>query len=307
MRVQLAQGLANRNRQLTGEELRFLVQMLLDRIIFLRIAEDRGIEPYADLQATARAKRKDEVYKGLLDRFRAASTRYNSGLFDLQADMLSASVHLDNAVLAPIINGLYYPESPYAFAVIGPEILGSAYERFLGKVINIGEDHTIHIEDKPEVRNAGGVFYTPAPIVSYIVERTLGPLCENRTPKEVAKLRIVDPACGSGSFLLGAYQYLLDWHLNYYQNNPKAPLPPSTLPVLKGRGAAVNRTPLTPDKYLSNSLKKAILINNIFGVDLDAQAVEVTKLSLLLKCLEGETPASIQQTLSLERILPTID
>lgn len=196
--------------------------MLLDRIIFLRIAEDRGIEPYGDLQAVARVKKKDGVYLGLLDRFRTAAARYNSGLFDLDKDTLSARVRLDNDVLAPLLGGLYYPESPYEFSVIGADILGSAYERFLGKVITLGPGRVVRIEDKPEVRKAGGVFYTPTYIVNYIVQQTLGPLCAGRTPQQVAQLRVLDPACGSGSFLLGAYQYLLDWHLAYYQQNPTA-------------------------------------------------------------------------------------
>ncbi|RZJ57963.1 MAG: methyltransferase, partial [Hymenobacter sp.] len=231
MRAALAQGLATRNRSLDADELRFLVQMLLDRIIFLRIAEDRGIEVYGDLEAVARVKKKDGVYLGLLDRFRTAAARYNSGLFDLEKDTLSAGVRLDNEVLAPLLRGLYYPESPYEFSVIGAEILGSAYERFLGKVITLEPGRVVRIEDKPEVRKAGGVFYTPAYIVNYIVKQTLEPLCAGRTPQEVAKLRVLDPACGSGSFLLGAYQYLLDWHLTYYQQNPSAthsvnPAPP---------------------------------------------------------------------------------
>ncbi|WP_201977422.1 Eco57I restriction-modification methylase domain-containing protein [Hymenobacter rubidus] len=309
MRAELAQGLATRNRHLDADELRFLVQMLLDRIIFLRIAEDRGIEPYADLQAVARVKKKDEVYAGLLDRFKAAAARYNSGLFDLEKDTLSAEVRLDNAVLSPLLQHLYYPESPYEFSVIGAEILGSAYERFLGKVISLEPGRVVRIDDKPEVRKAGGVFYTPAYIVNYIVAATLGPRCTGRTPQDVAKLRVLDPACGSGSFLLGAYQYLLDWHLAYYQTHPTAALPP--VPTSAGKAGA--KAPprrgggLTPDGRLSSTVKKAILLNNIFGVDLDAQAVEVTKLSLLLKCLEGETSASIQQVLGLERVLPTID
>ena len=309
MRAELAQGLATRNRHLDADELRFLVQMLLDRIIFLRIAEDRGIEPYADLQAVARVKKKDEVYTGLLDRFRTAAARYNSGLFDLEKDTLSAGVRLDNAVLAPLLQRLYYPESPYEFSVIGAEILGSAYERFLGKVISLEPGRVVRIDDKPEVRKAGGVFYTPAYIVNYIVGATLGPRCAGHTPQDVAKLRVLDPACGSGSFLLGAYQYLLDWHLAYYQAHPTAALPP--VPASAGKAGA--KAPprrgggLTPDGRLSSTVKKAILLNNIYGVDLDAQAVEVTKLSLLLKCLEGETSASIQHALGLERVLPTID
>ena len=243
MRAALAQGLATRNHSLDADELRFLVQMLLDRIIFLRIAEDRGIEVYGDLEAVARVKKKDGVYLGLLDRFRTAAARYNSGLFDLEKDTLSASVRLENEVLAPLLRVLYYPESPYEFSVIGAEILGSAYERFLGKVITLEPGRVVRIEDKPEVRKAGGVFYTPAYIVNYIVKQTLEPLCAGRTPQEVAKLRVLDPACGSGSFLLGAYQYLLDWHLTYYQQNPTAihsvnprtPAPPHPRTVLKSR------------------------------------------------------------------------
>ncbi len=309
MRAELAQGLATRNPKLDADELRFLVQMLLDRIIFLRIAEDRGIEPYADLEAVGRVKKKDEVYLGLLDRFRTASARYNSGLFDLEKDTLSAAVRIDNAVIAPLLQRLYYPESPYEFSVIGAEILGSAYERFLGKVITLEPGRRVRIEDKPEVRKAGGVFYTPAYIVNDIVKQTLALRCEGRTPQDVAKLRVLDPACGSGSFLLGAYQYLLDWHLAYYQAHPTAALPP--IPTLTGKTGAKapgrRGATITPDGRLSSAVKKAILLNNLYGVDLDAQAVEVTKLSLLLKCLEGETPASIQQTLGLERVLPTID
>src|SRR5690606_12409450 len=125
---------------------------------------------------------------------------------------------------------------------------------------------------------------------------TVGKLIEGKTPKEISKIKILDPACGSGSFLIGAFQYLLDYHKDYYSENGK----PS-------RGKKDN--PLTPDGHLTTAEKKRILLNNIFGVDLDANAVEVTKLSLLLKCLEGETEASINQQLMLfnERVLPTLE
>src|SRR5690606_9153628 len=173
-----------------------------------------------------------------------------------------------------IINELYYPESPYEFSVLSVEILGSAYEQFLGKTITIDKAHRAKIEEKPEVRKAGGVYYTPQYVVDYIVQNTVGKLIENKTPKEVSKIKIVDPACGSGSFLIGAYQYLLDWHKNFYSDNGK----PS-----KGK----KDNPLTPEGNLTTAEKKRILLNNIFGVDIDVNAVEVTKLSLLLKCMEG--------------------
>ncbi|OGJ86548.1 MAG: restriction endonuclease subunit R, partial [Candidatus Raymondbacteria bacterium RIFOXYA2_FULL_49_16] len=177
--------------------------------------------------------------------------------------------------------------------VLPVEILGSAYEQFLGKVIRLTAGHNAKVEEKPEVRKAGGVYYTPQYIVEYIVKNTVGKLVEGKTPDEVEKIKIVDPACGSGSFLLGAYQFLLDWHILYYSGASK-----------KAKAGCI-----TPEGGLTTALKKKILLNNIYGVDLDAQAVEVTKLSLLLKCMEGETQASIQNQLSMfhERVLPTLE
>ena len=198
-------------------------------------------------------------------------------------------------MIKTIIKELYYP-SPYAFNAMPVEILGTAYEQFLGKVIRITPGHRAKIEEKPEVRKAGGVYYTPQYIVDYIVKNTVGKLVEGKVPKEVSELKIVDPACGSGSFLIGAYQYLLDWHTDYYTNYGK----PS-------KGTKDN--PLTPQGNLTTGEKKRILLNNIYGVDIDVNAVEVTKLSLLLKCMEGETDASIDYQLKMfhERVLPTLD
>ena len=125
----------------------------------------------------------------------------------------------------------------------------------------------IWIKEKPEVRKAGGVYYTPEYIVDYIVKQTVGKLIEDKTPKEVEKIKVVDPACGSGSFLIGAYQHLLDWHKNYYAKNKKS--------------WTLKDSPLTPEGNLTTGEKKRILLNNIFGVDIDVNAVEVTKLSLV--------------------------
>ncbi|MFA7380939.1 MAG: N-6 DNA methylase [Bacteroidia bacterium] len=292
-RTYLATSISWNNKQLDEDEINFVVQQTIDRIIFLRIAEDRSVEPYGTLKE---AIKQGEFYKNLYRQFEQADEKYNSGLFDFKKDKISKSLSIDNKVLKTIINELYYPESPYEFSVLSVEILGSAYEQFLGKVIRIDKTHRAHIEEKPEVRHAGGVYYTPQYIVEYIVENTVGKLIENKTPKEVSKIKIADPACGSGSFLIGAYQYLLDWHKNYYTDSGK---------ISKGNKG----NPLTPEGNLTTAEKKRILLNNIFGVDIDVNAVEVTKLSLLLKCMEGETQASIASQLRLfnERILPTLD
>ena len=113
--------------------------------------------------------------------------------------------------------------------------MGSAYEQFLGKTIRIDKSKRARIEEKPEVRKAGGVYYTPQYIVDYIVKNTVGKLIEGKTPKEIENIKIVDPACGSGSFLIGAYQYLLDYHKNYYTEagtkpeRKKVPRPPKEI------------------------------------------------------------------------------
>lgn len=229
--------------------------------------------------------------------FKQADEKYNSGIFDFSKDRISEKLKIENKIIKTIISELYYPESPFEFSVLSVEILGSAYEQFLGKVIRITPAHHAKIEEKPEVRKAGGVYYTPQYIVEYIVKNTVGKLVEGKTPKIISKIKIVDPACGSGSFLLGAYQYLLDYHKQFYNNK----LAPST------RG--IKGEVLTPEGNLTTAEKKRILLNNIFGVDIDVNAVEVTKLSLLLKCMEGETEASIATQLHLfnERVLPMLD
>ncbi len=291
-RTYLANNIALRNT-IDEDELNFVVQHIIDRLIFLRIAEDRNVEHYGNLQETIKS---GEYYQNLLQLFHTADQKYNSGLFDFSKDKVSGNIAIDNKIIKSIISDLYYPESPYEFSVISVEILGSAYEQFLGKTISLSKSGRAVIEEKPEVRKAGGVYYTPQYIVEYIVKNTVGKLIENKTPKDIGKIKIVDPACGSGSFLIGAYQYLLQYHKDYYTNNGK----PS-------KGSKDN--PLTPDGNLTTAEKKRILLNNIFGVDLDANAVEVTKLSLLLKCMEGETEASIATQLKLfhERVLPTLD
>lgn len=297
-RKYLATSIAINNHAYAEEDINFVVQQTLDRIIFLRICEDRSIEPQGRLKATITTK--GTTYNNLFDYFKEADAKYNSGLFDFKKDKLSASVIIDNKVLKTIITEL--EESPYLFNIIPVEILGYAYEQFLGKVIRITPGHRVKIEEKPEVRKAGGVFYTPKYIVDYIVQNTVGKIIEGKTAEQVSKIKILDPACGSGSFLLGAYEYLLKWHTDFFHKKF-----PSVGGKAAGRGGKNN--PLTPDGNLTSAVKKQILINNIFGVDLDEQAVEVTKLSLLLKCLEGETNASIldQMTMFKERVLPNLD
>ena len=349
-RKTLAANIALRNPKLTQRELNFAVQRTIDRIIFLRICEDRGIETYGALMALENGA---HIYKRLTERFHRADEKYNSGLFHFQKeknrgetpDELTLSLAIDDKPLKEIIKNLYYPESPYEFSVLPADILGQVYEQFLGKVIRLTAGHRAVVEDKPEVKKAGGVYYTPTYIVEYIVKNTVGRLLTREenvtasgakqshlvengiaspdkksrdrndmkkeksklTPKQAAKLRILDPACGSGSFLIGAYQYLLDWHRDWYVNDGAEKWATGKSPALY-QAQVEDSTRRGGEWRLTTTERKRILLNNIYGVDIDAQAVETTKLSLLLKVLEGENEQTISQQVKMfhERALPDL-
>jgi len=303
-RSELARNLALRNSHLTQREINFAVQRIIDRIIFLRMCEDRQIEPFERLRALSNGV---NVYPRLCEIFEEADAKYNSGLFHFQAekgahelpDQITMGLSVDDKLLKSIIRDLYYPESPYVFDAIPPDILGQVYEQFLGKVIRLTDGHRAIVEDKPEVKKAGGVYYTPTYIVDYIVKQTVGKSVEGKTPKQVSGIKILDPACGSGSFLINAYQYLLDWHHQWYLQNDPAKW-------AKGRSPVLVQT--TSGWKLTIAERKRILLDGIYGVDIDSQAVEVTKLSLLLKVLEGESEQTIQPYLRLfqQRALPDL-
>jgi hypothetical protein len=332
----LARNIALRNPGLGQRELNFSVQRVLDRIIFLRRAESRGIEPVGQLQALIAAAggasegepasgmvgepaaayraRRQTIYPRLCEIFARADFRYNSGLFHFETekgrdeapDRLTLALLIDDAVFKEIIKALYWP-GIYAFNGIEADILGSIYERFLGKTIRLTDGHRAVVEEKPEVRKAGGVYYTPNYIVDYIVGQTLGPLLENKTPAQAGEIKVLDPACGSGAFLVGAYQHLLDRHLQYYINNdPKKWARKKNPPVYETSPNALGIGKGDGNWQLTTAERKRILINNIHGVDIDAQAVEVTKLALLLKVLEGEARELQGRQTDFHRVLPDL-
>ena len=282
-RMVLAEDIALHNEGIDEFNLTGAVQKIIDRILFLRICEDKEIEEGNRLKKIT--AQKTNIYKNVQKLFENANAKFNAGLF--ASDTWLDGLAVADKTLISIINALYYPECQYEFSVLPVEILGSIYERFLGKIIRFTRKtkngHSIEIIEKPEVQKAGGVYYTPPYIVKYIVESTIGKKLEGKTPDEVKSLRFVDPACGSGSFLVGAYQYLLDWHLDWYYAEERR-----TQAEKKG---LIYKDAATQGYKLSIEEKKRILLNNIYGVDIDAQAVEVTKLSLFLKLLENEGKA----------------
>jgi hypothetical protein len=301
-REQLAHNIIKLNPHVTSRQINVAVQQTIDRIIFLRICEDRGIEEYGRLLSLTHGT---QIYSRLFQLFYQAAARYNSGLFHFKAesardtpDQLTPKLRIDDAILTNLLKNLYYPDSPYEFSVFPADILGQVYEQFLGKVIRLTEARLAIVEEKPEVKKAGGVYYTPSYIVDYIVKKTLGQLVADKTVQQVSQLKILDPACGSGSFLLEVYEFLLTWHLeNYLKDKEK---------WTKGKQPCLYQAQGGSWK-LTITERKRILLNNIYGVDIDTQAVEVTKLSLLLKVLEDEQSVISQLSLLRERVLPDLD
>jgi adenine-specific DNA-methyltransferase len=326
-RRELASDLIRHNDRadlLQGTRLNEAVQRILDRLLFLRICEDRDIDTGRPLalilkawrdtsgNAPPRRVRQSELllhdaetgqaseaasappsslWREVVAHFRALDRRppsfipfFNGNLFKPH---FSEELEVSDEWIAGFIDDVGDDESPYLFNVIPVEILGTIYERFLGKVVR-PKGRGVTIEEKPEVRKAGGVYYTPRYIVDYIVEQTVGKLLEDKPPRESLKLHILDPACGSGSFLIRAFERVCEhWQTAMMKDENMR------------RKQDCWTDPDTGDIHLTSSLKRRILTANIYGVDIDPGAVEVTQLSLYLKMLEGEN----RTTLARERDL----
>ncbi len=298
----LAHAFKNKNPQLDGESLTEAVQRTLDRLVFIRFLEDKGIEEPMIINLSE----KQLAWGSFITLCRSMEPKYNGLVFKPHPVIDSPTfVAPDDKTFSEICREISDPSSPYDFDTIPISILGSIYERFLGKIVTT-TDKRAKVVEKPEVRKAGGVYYTPQYIVRYIVSETVGKLLfpqppeglepsgGSLTPAEVAKLKIIDIACGSGSFLLEVYSQLLDYHTRYYNEFPEK--------------AKKGDTETREGKIvLSHKKRQEILVNNIYGVDIDFQATEVTQLSLYLKLMEDVTMNDAYQfSLLKERMLPDL-
>lgn len=291
-RARLAADIHENTPGLSSEELTYGVQLFLSRIVFLRICEDREIEKYETLKNLDGSA----TFDALMDVLRRADEFYDSGLFRLIGDD-PLGIRISDDVLQGIIAELYYPLSPYTFAVVETEVLGEIYEQFLGEVIVV-EDGAVTITSKPEIRESGGVVPTPSFIADAIVARTLGPLLAGRSPQELSAFTLADTCCGSGIFLLSAYDFLLGHYLDWYVGNGTEKHAGS---VIYQAGENIWR--LTFDE------KRRILLAHLRGVDIDPNAVEVAQFSLLLKLIEDESEAALKDYVRRKKhaALPELD
>ena len=286
----LAKAFKKSNPDLQSEELTEVIQRIIDRLVFIRFLEDKQIEEPEIIQLAS----KKSAWKGFLELCKQLDPKYNGLVFKPHKVLDGKEfVPPDDEEFATICRELSDPHSPYNFDQIPISILGSIYERFLGKVVQ-ATDKRVKVEEKPEVRKAGGVYYTPEYIVRYIVSETVGKLIEGKTPKEITEMTFADIACGSGSFLIEVYGQLLDYHIRCYIANPAKQ---NETDVFERDGKL----------HLTLKKKKEILLNNVYGVDIDFQATEVTQLSLYLKLLEDVTMHDAHQFgMFKETILPDL-
>ncbi len=254
----------NQDKHLSQEDIDESVQRILDRLIFIRNAEDRGLEENRLLSNVRQwsAKGKGELVKEITHVYRYFDDQYNSKLF---AKHLCDELYIDNQDLQKVIEGLNHSEDNsyrYDFSIIESDVLGNIYEQYLGNILK-STPKRAKLEESRIHRKEQGIYYTPSYIVDYIVKNTVGEYIKTHSPEEIRKVRILDPACGSGSFLIRAYKELE----NYWKANS-------------------DFSQLTLDSEEFYSKKVEILKNNIFGVDLDPKAVEIAQLNLLLQISE---------------------
>lgn len=280
------------------------VQRLIDRIVFMRVCEDRGVAPYGKLRDMLEriGTEGGDFYQSLCAEFRELDREYNGYLYKFH---WSEALDVPGNVLADFVRTLYPPDGPWDFAKISDDILGIVYERFLGHTITVKKGQ-VHVEEKIAVRHAGGVYYTPRFVVDTIIRRVVGPKVAGKTPTELLDIKILDPACGSGSFLVAAFQYLIDHCLRAIEADPALAKVPATPRARKKR----KEIAFQDDKgrwHLAPDFKAALLTSCIHGVDIDQQAVEVTVMSLYLKMLEGKLPKDWQRDWLENELLPSLD
>ncbi len=279
-------------------------QRLLDRLVFVRVCEDRGVLEYGGLRELINrsADTGSNVYKDLCAYFGQLDEAYNGYLFKPH---FTEELDFDNEVLVEFIRSLYHPESPYRFDALADDLLGTIYERYLGSVITF-RDGQIVAELKPEVRHAGGVYYTPRFVVNAIVRGTLAKRIHKLQPADVLDVKIVDPACGSGSFLIAAYQFLIEHCESYISQNPASAEAPLT-PRARSRTRSIAFQDQAGAWHLTPDFRAELLTSCIHGVDIDPQAVEVTIMSLYLKLLEAKLPNNWQKDMLSARLMPILD
>ncbi|KEQ56787.1 putative type I restriction enzyme MjaXP M protein [Marine Group I thaumarchaeote SCGC RSA3] len=249
----------NKDKNLSHEEIEESVQKILDRLIFIRTVEDREVEPPI-LKPLILENNKDKLWIKLSGVYKEFDDVYDSTLF---ASHLCSTLVISDQTLEEVIRGLYETIDKtiqYDFAAINADVLGSMYEQYLGHI-----SKKIKVSLNSSKRKEHGIYYTPTYVVDYIVKNTVDRYIKEN-PTKYKKMTIIDPACGSGSFLLRALDHLLLLDIGIDKRQ-------SAKDSMYGKG-------------MISTERMQYMKNCIHGVDLDPQAVEITQLNLMLRVAE---------------------
>lgn len=278
IREWLSKDLKAKKNYLEKEQIDEIVQIIIDRLIFIRSVEDRNLEPInflLGLDSDVRTQRvKLQLFPYLLEKFDEFNKKYDSKLFE--KGLLEQEGAFSDDILHKVIRALYFGiednQAKYMFDIIPGDLFGSIYEQYLGTIL-AGTEKRVKLDSASGKRKKMGIYYTPSYIVDYIVKNTVGEYIREKSIDEILRVNIIDPACGSGSFLTRAFKEVCD-RIELLLKEKKF----GKIPFNSYSGKLTLQQEIT------------ILTNCIYGVDLDEKAVEMTRLNLLLNLLEGEGP-----------------
>jgi len=294
-RIDMAKDMYKNDHSLSEEVLTAASQLMVNRLVFLKMLADKELaSDYLTkiIDTVGKSESADiSFYDSCKNIFIDLHKSFNGSIFEERTEL--DSVKISNKTLGKLLTSIRPEKALYSLDAMPVRVVGTMYEEFLGEVIKKA-GRGLSAEPKPEVRKAGGVYYTPEYIVDYIVDNTVGELLKTcKKPEDVKKLKFCDPACGSGSFLIVVYDRLLSWHLEYYRHEIEKLL-------IKNKSFKeiavkyINEVHISVfsekkrDYVISLTIKAKgeILKNSVFGVDIDEQAVEVTRFSLCMKTVE---------------------
>lgn len=289
-RLQIARDLHGKYADLTISDLDDTAQKVINRLILIRMCEDRGIEGEGVLRKCANEK---SIVK-IRQLFAKLDERYNTGLFDVDNDRLQKDYSIDCELFNEIVEQLYFPSSPYNYSVLDADFIGQVYELFLVKKLALMADGAVELVDKPDYVNRE-VVVTPQPIVDELVKivfqkkLSLIPPGEGSRFEKLKAIKCLDIAIGSGRFLLKFFELLCDEL--------------ALTAIREGRTECVTERS-TGAFHLRFEQKKQVATSCLFGIDVDYNAVEVARFSLIIKLLEDERSDSLPAG---RKVLPNLD
>lgn len=285
-RLNLSQDLIDQGLLSDREDLNSFVQRILNRILFLRICEDKEYERFEELKAVSSGAELYEIFK-------AADAKYDSGLFE----MVSSNEPMPSTKsLVKVLQDLYYPNSSYDFNVVDPFVMSQIYDLFLCEEA-YAVNGKVTIEIKADLVGSEGAVCTPRTVSDKIVQETIDAIYTDDPNRDARDLRVVDICAGSGVFLISAFERLCNELVNKLAKNQDTEI---------RRGTLIQ---CADGLQLSFKSKRDLLVSSIFGVDIDPAAVEVCRFNLLVKLLEDSESAELEsfRVGSGGKILPNLD